>query len=226
MIKGVAEFTGVLWKWKDRIQSPSSLLLPSNPSTALQNHPSTASQQTRSRDRERYETERNRERDTRSITTMRPRERERRVGRAPHTGSTSDFELRAKTSGGIPCDSSSTLASPADHLLLRFISFPVVHLRVFIEMFLGFDSFKQVLIHPDFSNSNSCKVLLGRSNLIHLNSFESKSGQMEEAGTNGRSPMDKWKCQGQMDKSNHSKPTRVVGRGRDNFDSIFHVLLF
>ncbi|KAL4581453.1 hypothetical protein LXL04_017668 [Taraxacum kok-saghyz] len=69
---------------------------------------------------------------------------------------------------------------------------------------------KTVLIHPDFSNSNSCKGLLG---------------QMEEAGTNGRSPVDKWKCQGQMDKSNHSKPTRVVGRGRDNFDSIFHVTL-
>ncbi|KAL4589515.1 hypothetical protein LXL04_002422 [Taraxacum kok-saghyz] len=34
--------------------------------------------------------------------------------------------------------------------------------------------------------------------------FESKSGQMEEAGTNGRSPVDKWKSQGQMDKSNHS----------------------
>ncbi|KAL4581589.1 hypothetical protein LXL04_006112 [Taraxacum kok-saghyz] len=56
--------------------------------------------------------------------------------------------------------------------------------------------------------------------LIHLNSFESKSGQMEEAGTNGRLPVDKWKCLEQMDKSNHSKPTRVVGRGRDNFDSI------
>ncbi|KAL4557534.1 hypothetical protein LXL04_035715 [Taraxacum kok-saghyz] len=122
--------------------------------------------------------------------------------------------LRAQTSGGIPCDSSSTSASPADHLLLRFISFPAVHLRVFIEIFgdsavlnqygyfdsigaflfqgfagqIVFDSFKQVLIHPDFSNSNSCKGLLGRSNLIHLNSFESKSGQMEEAGTNGRSP--------------------------------------
>ncbi|KAL4572604.1 hypothetical protein LXL04_019384 [Taraxacum kok-saghyz] len=61
--------------------------------------------------------------------------------------------------------------------------------------------------------------------LIHLNSFESKSGPMEEAGTNGRSPVDKWKCQGQMDKSNHSKPTRVVGRGRDNFDSIVPVLI-
>ena len=48
---------------------------------------------------------------------------------------------------------------------------------------------------------------------------------MEEAGTNGRSPVDKWKCQGQMDKSNHSKPTRVVGRGRDNFDSIVPVLI-
>ncbi|KAL4557513.1 hypothetical protein LXL04_035694 [Taraxacum kok-saghyz] len=36
---------------------------------------------------------------------------------------------------------------------------------------------------------------------------------------------DKWKCQGQMDKSNHSKPTRVVGRGRDNFDSIVPVLI-
>ncbi|KAL4578864.1 hypothetical protein LXL04_014995 [Taraxacum kok-saghyz] len=92
-------------------------------------------------------------------------------------------------------------------------------------MIKGFDSFNQVLIHPDFSNSNSCKGLLGRSNLIHSNSFESKSGQMEEAGTNGRSPVDKWKCQGQMDKSNHSKPTRVVGRGRDNFDSIVPVLI-
>ncbi|KAL4586037.1 hypothetical protein LXL04_010668 [Taraxacum kok-saghyz] len=56
MIKGVPKFTGVLWK--DRIESPSSLLLPSNPSTALQNRPSTASQQTRSRDRERYDGDR------------------------------------------------------------------------------------------------------------------------------------------------------------------------
>ncbi|KAL4555713.1 hypothetical protein LXL04_038341 [Taraxacum kok-saghyz] len=32
------------------------------------------------------------------------------------------------------------------------------------------------------------KGLLDRSYLIHLNSFESKSGQMEDAGTNGRSP--------------------------------------
>ncbi|KAL4589948.1 hypothetical protein LXL04_002860 [Taraxacum kok-saghyz] len=44
-------------------------------------------------------------------------------------------------------------------------------------------------------------------------------GQMEDL------PVDKWKCQGQMDKSNHSKPTRVVGRGRDNFDSIVPVLI-
>ncbi|KAL4589033.1 hypothetical protein LXL04_001935 [Taraxacum kok-saghyz] len=80
--------------------------------------------------------------------------------------------------------------------------------------------------------------------------FESKSGQMEDAGTNGRSPVDKWKSQGQMDKSNHSKPTRsqgqmeepgtnvlidrrwTNGRARDKwtnhnrfFDSIFHVTL-
>ncbi|KAL4585558.1 hypothetical protein LXL04_010181 [Taraxacum kok-saghyz] len=39
------------------------------------------------------------------------------------------------------------------------------------------------------------------------------------------SPVDKWKCQGQMDKSNHSKPTRVVGRSMDNFDSIVRVLI-
>ena len=58
-----------------------------------------------------------------------------------------------------------------------------------------------------------------------FDSFESKSGQMEEAGTNGRSQVDKWKCHGQMDKSKHSKPTRVVGRGRDNFDSIVPILI-
>ncbi|KAL4573086.1 hypothetical protein LXL04_019879 [Taraxacum kok-saghyz] len=70
-------------------------------------------------------------------------------------------------------------------------------------------------VHPSTPTSN-----LQGGQVVLWNSFESKSGQMEEAGTNGRSPVDKWKCQGQMDKSNHSKPTRVVGRGRDNFDSI------